>query len=136
MEELIAFARIFAVVAGLAIVFALARRWRRTVLSIVGAVTVAGVILLGWSASGGVWAEPGKVHFGSPSGEVSFRIGFPAACLGAAVFLVGLAPTPPRLNDGSAKGFVGDILVRLGVTWVITFIVSIVVYTVVTGYVK
>lgn len=43
----------------------------------------------------GLWAEPGRVEYGSPRAEWAFRIGFPLASVGTAVFLIGLVPPHP-----------------------------------------
>src|SRR4051812_32985139 len=81
---------------GLATMFALARRWPRTVRALVGALAVVGFVLLGWAMSEGVWGAPGKIDFGSPGAESAFRIGYPLASLGTAAFLTGLIPRDPR----------------------------------------
>jgi len=135
-EEALAFLRLGAFVAGLAMVYALARLWRLAVVSLVGIATLVGLALLGWSALQGVVAEPGRVYAASPEAELAFRIGFPLTSLGSAVFLVALPQPNPRWGAGSARGVVADILVRMFLTWVVCFVVSIVVYAVVTGYVK
>src|SRR5438552_17171729 len=135
-EEALAFIRLAAFVAGLATVFALAR-WRRlVVVSLVAIATLAGVTLLGWAASQGIWAEPGRVHGASPAVEEAFHFGFPLTVLGAAVFIAALPQPNPHWGTGSAKAAGRDILVRMFVTWVVSFVVAIVVYAVVTGYVK
>jgi hypothetical protein len=135
-EEALAFLRLGAFVAALATVYALARRWRWVIVSLAGIASVAGVALLGWAASQGIWAEPGRIHGASPEVENAFRIGFPLTVLGGAVFIAALPPPNSRWGSGSAKGMVADILVRMFVTWVVSFVVGIVVYAVVTGYVK
>jgi hypothetical protein len=135
-EEALAFLRVGAFVGGLASVYALAHRWRRVVVSFAGIATLVGVVLLGWAASQGVWAEPGRLHAASPEAELAFRIGFLLTVLGGAVFIVALPPPHPSWGSGSAKGVVADILVRMGATWAVCFMISIVVYSVVTGYVK
>ena len=135
-EEALAFLRIAAVLVGLASVYALAWRWRRVVVSLAGIAALAGLVLLGWAASQGIWAEPGRVHGASPSVEQAFRIGYPLTVLGAAIFIVAMSPPNPRSENGTTKAVVGDVLIRLLVTWVVSFVIGIVVYAVVTGYVK
>jgi hypothetical protein len=135
-EEALAFLRVFTFLGGLATVYALARRWRCAVVSLAGIATLAGVALLGWSASQGIWAEPGRIHGASPAVEQAFHKGFPLTVLGSAVFIAALPQPNPNWGSGSARAVGRDILVRMFVTWVVSFVVSIVVYAVVTGYVK
>ncbi|HTK77291.1 MAG TPA: hypothetical protein VL371_18650 [Gemmataceae bacterium] len=135
-EEALAFVRVFVFVAGLATVYALARRWRWLIVSLAGIAALAGVALLGWAASQGIWAEPGRVHGASPAVVDAFHFGFPLTVLGAAVGIVALPPPNPSWGSGSAKAAGRDILVRMFLTWVVSFVVAIVVYAVVTGYVK
>jgi hypothetical protein len=135
-EEALAFLRVITFVAGLATVYALARRWRWLIVSLAGIATVAGVACLGWAASQGVWAEPGRVHGASPSVVQAFWIGYLMTVLGAAIFIAALPPPNPSWEDGSAKAVGRDIIFRMFVTWVVSFVVGIVVYAVVTGYVK
>jgi hypothetical protein len=135
-EEALAFIRLGVFVAGLVSVYALARRWRWAVVSLAGVVALAGVALLGWAASQGIWAEPGRVHGASPGVEQAFHFGFPMTVLGTAVFIAALPLPDPRWGCGSAKAIVRDILLRMFVTWIVSFVVAIVVYAVVTGYVK
>jgi hypothetical protein len=135
-EEAIAFLRIAVFLAGLASVYLVARRWRCLIVSLAGIATLTGVVLLGWAASQGIWAEPGRVHGASPAVEEAFHFGFPLTVLGTAVFIAALPLPDPHWGTGSTKGVVRDILVRMFVTWIVSFVVGIVVYTVVTGYVK
>jgi len=135
-EEALAFIRVGVFIAALASVYALARRWRWVIVSLAGIATLAGVAFLGWAASQGIWAEPGRIHGASPAVERAFRIGFPMTVLGVAIFIAALPLPNPRWEDGTAKAVGRDILVRMFVTWVVSFVVGIVVYAVVTGYVK
>src|SRR5262245_33712632 len=135
-EEALAFIRVGVFVAALATVYALARRWRWLIVSLAGLAALAGVALLGWAASQGIWAEPGRVHGASPAVVEAFHFGFPLTGLGTAGFLAALPQPNPHWGIGSAKAVGRDILVRMFVTWVVSFVVGIVVYAVVTGYVK
>lgn len=135
-EEALAFLRIGVVLAGLATVYGLARRWRWLIVSLAGIAALAGVALLGWAASQGIWAEPGRVHGATPAVVEAFHFGFPLTVLGTAVFIAALPQPNPHWGMGSVKAAGRDILVRMFVTWVVSFVVGIVVYAVVTGYVK
>jgi hypothetical protein len=108
-EEALAFLRVGAFVGGLASVYALAHRWRRVVVSLAGFAALVGVVLLGWAALQGVWAEPGRLHAASPEAEVAFRVGFLLTVLGSSVFIVALPPPHPSWGSGSTRGIVSDI---------------------------
>jgi hypothetical protein len=136
--EYLPFLYIFTYFAGLAAVFALARRWRRLMLALVGTLVLVGAVLLGWAASQGIWAEPGKVHAASPAAEMAFRIGGPLASIGTAVFLMALPLPDPRwdIRHGPVKSFVADIAVRMIGTFILSGVTFCIVFTVVTGYIK
>src|SRR5262245_35501747 len=104
-EEALAFLRVGAFVAGLATVYALARRWRCVVVSLAGLAALSGFALLGWAASQGVWAEPGRLHAASPEAELAFRIGFLLTVIGSSVFIVALPPPHPRWGSGSPRAW-------------------------------
>jgi hypothetical protein len=136
MAELLALLRVAGFVAALTGVFALARRWRRTVLSIIAVLTTVGAGLLAFAASHGIWAEPGQVHAGSPEARTAFLVGLPITTLGAAIFLVGLVPAEPRWCRPGAKGAVAEIGVRVIATYVAAGVIGVILFTVLTGYVK
>jgi hypothetical protein len=133
--EWLALLRVAAFVGGLATVFAVARRWPGPVLALVAALTAAGTTLLGWAASEGLWPEPGKIQYGSPAAESAFRVGFPVTAIGASVVLIGLMPASKRLGTGT-KAVVADVAIRVAGTWVVGSFFGVVLYSLVTGYVK
>jgi hypothetical protein len=132
----VAFLRIGIYLALLAGTLLSIRRWRKPGLVVAGAAAAAGIALLAWSAAKGIWAEPGKIHYGSRAGENAFLIGFPLATIGLAVFLAGLLPPHPRWGSGSPKNVVADLLVRLAAVWILSGISGVLLFTIVTGYSK
>jgi hypothetical protein len=132
----IGFLRIGAVVAAQVGIFLLVRRWPRLIRSLIAVGIVVGIGLLARVSMIGIWAEPGKIHYGSPGAELPFRIGLVLTVLGSAVFLVSLLKSPPRPTDGWVKPLIAELIVRLIVTYILGGIIGIIVFTVVTGYSK
>jgi hypothetical protein len=131
----IALLRIAAVVAGYVATFVLVRRWPRLILSLLAIAAIIGFGLLIWAWFQGISALPGQL-VGTPEVKSAFLVGFPLAVMGSALFFVCLIPRHPRLNDGTTKSFVGDLLLRLLAMWIVSAIIGIIAYTLVTGYSK
>ncbi len=94
-SEFLPFVRIIIFAVWLAGALAAIRRWRRPTLAIAAVAAAVGPILLGWSGSEGIRAEPGTVHFGSCAGEL-----------------------------------------RIAGVWILGGIIGVVLFTLITGYVK
>jgi len=131
----LAFLSIGAYVAVLVATFALARRWQRATCSFLASIAIVGIVFLGWSWVHGISALPGKL-VGSPEAQFAFRVGFPSSVLGTVLFVVCLAPSPARFRDGTVKSIVAEFICRIFVTYLLSAIVGMIAYTVVTGYVK